>query len=147
MPCTHLVKLGFKPDLMKTDYLPNAFNYTISNYKNVVFLMFGENDAELRQYLNSHMSSFPSSIRMVIVGPERDRMLGADKKELSLGVDFAVMSMVDVLIMTYGSFGLFAALLTKDKHEVLYPKDHVSHGENGVNRGFTRFTAIPWKVT
>ena len=28
------------------------------------------------------------------------------------------MSMVDVLIMTYGSFGLFAALLTKDKHEV-----------------------------
>ena len=54
-------------------------------FQNVVFLMFGENDAELRQYLNSHMSSFPSSIRMVIVGPERDRMLGADKKELSLG--------------------------------------------------------------
>ena len=30
---TYLVKMGFKPDLMKTDYLPNAFNYTISNYK------------------------------------------------------------------------------------------------------------------
>ena len=30
---THLVKIGYKPDLMKTYYLSNAFNYTISNYR------------------------------------------------------------------------------------------------------------------
>ena len=54
--------------------------------------------------------------------------------------------MSDVLIMSYGSYGDFGALLGDDKLQVLYPKSHKTHDETGVNLGIPRFVPIPWDV-
>ena len=61
------------------------------------------------------------------------------------GIDFALLSMADVTIVTYGSFGDFGGLLYKDKHEVLFPKGHPAHDETGLNAGVPRFHGIDFK--
>ena len=61
------------------------------------------------------------------------------------GIDFALLSMADVTIVTYGSFGDFGGLLYKDKFEVLFPKGHPAHDETGLNSGVPRFHGIDFK--
>ena len=39
----------------------------------------------------------------------------------SAGIDFSLMSMADISVLTYGTFGLYASFLTKDKIRY-YPK-------------------------
>ena len=59
------------------------------------------------------------------------------------GIDLALMSMVDVSIMTYGSFGDFGVLLTRDK-VAYFPKNHPAHKETGVNLGIPGFIGLEW---
>ena len=54
------------------------------------------------------------------------------------------MSMVDVSIMTYGTFGYFGALLTKDK-VVYYPKNHPIPKKNRIDVGIPELIGIEWK--
>ena len=69
------------------------------------------------------------------------------KQFLCLGVEMALIAMSDVVILSYGTYGDFGALLGKDKKQVLYPKSHKAHDETGVNQGLPRFMPIPWKKT
>ena len=55
------------------------------------------------------------------------------------------MSMVDVSVLTYGTFGDFGALMTRNK-VVYFPKNHPAHDETGVNMGvLPGFIGIEWK--
>ena len=57
----------------------------------------------------------------------------------------ALMSLADVFIMTYGTFGGFAGILSKDK-EVYYPKNHPALNEIGINSGrVLNFVGVEWK--
>ena len=65
---------------------------------------------------------------------------------LFLGVDFAILSMAEVAILTYGSYGDFGTHFGKDKQAIYYPFNHSSHDATGVNKGLPRFKGIPWNV-
>ena len=45
----------------------------------------------------------------------------------NIGVDLALLSMADVSLLTYGSYGDFGAILLKDKTDVVFPKGHPAH--------------------
>ena len=62
------------------------------------------------------------------------------------GVDFAILAMADVAILTYGSYGTFGTLFGADKLAVYYPLNHPSHDETGVSNGLPRFKGIEWDV-
>merc|ERR1711862_318402 len=47
---------------------------------------------------------------------------------LRKGIDMALASMADVAILTVGSFGDYAAILTKDK-DTYFPKNHAARTE------------------
>ena len=65
---------------------------------------------------------------------------------LLVGIDMLIISKADVVILTYGTFGDFGAILGKDKKEVLYPKGHEAHDESGINWGrLPGFTPLDWK--
>ena len=64
----------------------------------------------------------------------------------SPGVDFVILSLADVVILTYGSFGDFGALFGTNRLPVYYPIKHPSHDETGVNKGLPGFKGLPWTI-
>ena len=65
---------------------------------------------------------------------------------LLLGIDLTLLSMGDVSIITYGSYGIFGALLTKDK-AIFHPKGHPALNEFQLNEGDTpHFHPLPWSI-
>ena len=91
--------------------------------------------------------AFASLESIIIMGPyfRLSKLIEVSLACVS-GVDLALMAMCDVLIMSYGSYGDFGALLGRSKKQVLYPKLHKTHDESGVNLGgMPRFVPIPWK--
>ena len=61
------------------------------------------------------------------------------------GIDLALLSMSDILIMSYGSYGYFGALFGHEKQQILYPNKHKTHDLTEVNQGnMPRFVPITW---
>ncbi|XP_075256803.1 uncharacterized protein LOC142349251 isoform X2 [Convolutriloba macropyga] len=135
---------NFGPNLPKeTNYLQEAFKYTIARYKNAVFFVLGNTDRDIDNYLKGHTKFF-SQFRVVQVSKKRQTLEPNDKE--ALGVDLAIISLADVVIMTYGTFGAFGAVLTRDKDEVILPSYHKGLEEPGLNKQLPRFTKINWTL-
>ena len=59
-----------------------------------------------------------------------------------------LLSMGDVVILTYGTFGAFGGLLIKDK-DVFYPKDHPAYKaalKQLINDRVPRYTPLEYKT-
>ena len=111
--------------------------------QNPVFYVMGEFHQETKEAVENIKDEFKTS-KIVIPGEIRQKLV--KDKRLYIGIDLALISMADVAILTYGSFGDFGGLLYKDKREVLFPLGHPSHNETGVNFGVPTFKGIPWKI-
>ena len=62
----------------------------------------------------------------------------------AIGIDLLLLSMGDVSIVTYGSYGTMGGILTKNK-DVFYPKGHFAHNETQLNSGrVPHFYPLPW---
>ena len=60
------------------------------------------------------------------------------------GIDLLLLSMGDVSIITYGSYGIFGGLLTKDK-VTFHPKKHPALEETQLNAGYIPlYHPLPW---
>ena len=156
---------NFPAIVSETNYLSNAFNYIIENYsvsqgyfllhfsnirnlrtlQDPVFYVMGEFHLETRKAVDILRDEFKTS-KIVIPGEIKIRQKLVKGKRLYIGMDLALISMADVAILTYGSFGDFGGLLYKDKREVLFPLGHPSHNETGVNFGVPTFKGITWKL-
>ena len=56
-----------------------------------------------------------------------------------------IISMADVVVQTYGSFGDMGAILGRDKKEVLFPRGHKDHYEKYFgNKLLPGYTPIRW---
>ena len=77
--------------------------------------------------------------------------IGKTLSTYCLGIDLALLSMADVSLLTYGSFGDFGAILYKDKKEVVFPKSHPAHWnkhpEKWNKHGKSLWTAVEWEET
>ena len=111
--------------------------------QNPVFYVLGEFHQETKEAVENIKDEFKTS-KIVIPGEIRQKLV--KDKRLYIGIDLALISMADVAILTYGSFGDFGGLLYKDKREVLFPLGHPSHNETGVNFGVPTFKGITWKL-
>ncbi|XP_075251840.1 uncharacterized protein LOC142344189 [Convolutriloba macropyga] len=139
----HVIKKGWVA-IQNTTYLPKAFKHVATHYKNPLFLITGSTDSDIRNYFNSHKSSF-HGLRIVQVSSIRNKVF-TKYKNPGPGIDMLIISKADVVILTYGTFGDFGAILGKDKKEVLYPKGHEAHDESGINWGrLPGFTPLDWK--
>jgi len=139
---------GFVNLFSDTDYLPNAFHHVMEHYPNPMFYLLGENPKELQQYVDTGDLDFARSriyIPSMMIEEISSDLLDHNKmKMIRKGIDLALISMADVSILTYGTYGVFGAILTKEK-DIFYAKDHGTGNYTGVNFGIPRFTAIPWK--
>ncbi|XP_075257598.1 uncharacterized protein LOC142349741 [Convolutriloba macropyga] len=135
---------NFGPSIAnETNYLQEAFKYAASRYKNAVFFVLGNTDKDIGNYLKGHTKFF-SQFRVVQVSKKRQTLEPNDKE--ALGVDLAIISLADVVIMTYGTFGAFGAVLTRDKDEVILPSYHKGLEEPGLNEQLPKFTKINWTL-
>ncbi|XP_063717273.1 uncharacterized protein LOC134844498 [Symsagittifera roscoffensis] len=138
----HLAKYNWGIDVIrKTNYIQKALRHIRNNYDNPVFFFLGNTDQEVSEFLRARSEKF-RKFRCVAVAEIRKQTV---PDNLGTGVDLALISQADVVVLSYGTYGDFGALLTRDKQEILYPKDHLGNMETGLLGGLPRFTAIPWK--
>ena len=73
------------------------------------------------------------------------RLLNFSFQILSIsGIDLLLLSMGDVSIITYGSYGIFGGILTKDK-AIFHPKKHPALEETQLNEGnIPLYHPLPW---
>ncbi|XP_075246836.1 uncharacterized protein LOC142340205 isoform X2 [Convolutriloba macropyga] len=139
----HMAALRWGPDVFQyTNYLQDAFKNVTKTCKNPVFYVLGWTNSDVKEFFSKHEEDF-KGMKVVIVAPIQFQMFKSESKNL-IGIDLALMAMSDVLVMSYGSYGDFGALFGKDKQMVLYPKNHKTHDETGINLGVPRFVPIPW---
>ncbi|XP_075250316.1 uncharacterized protein LOC142342701 isoform X1 [Convolutriloba macropyga] len=133
-----------KPDLMAdTDYIPNSFNYTEKHHPNPLFLVVGNTPNNISDYFSRHEQEFQQYRIEQTWRLQENAGLSTD---MGIGVDFVILSLADVVILTYGSFGDFGALFGTNRLPVYYPIKHPSHDETGVNKGLPGFKGLPWTI-
>merc|ERR1712029_185765 len=131
------------PNLLKeTNYLPQAIHYVKQHYQKPLFYFVSEDNEKMMKYLNKELDL--ESLIYAIPGLQTDQM--NKNPDITKGIDLALLSMSDVAIMTYGSFGEYGALMTCDK-DVYYPKFHLTNNKSRIHLGIKRFQGIPWNKT
>ncbi|XP_075255067.1 uncharacterized protein LOC142347616 isoform X2 [Convolutriloba macropyga] len=139
----NLVQLKMPELLAGTDYLPNSFNYTAKHHPRPLFLVVGHTPEDISHYFAKHKHKFQ---HYRIVQAWRLKNKAGLSTDTGIGVDFVILSLADVVILTYGSFGDFGALFGTNKLPVYYPINHPSHNETGVNKGLPGFKGLPWTI-
>ncbi|XP_063721859.1 uncharacterized protein LOC134848377 isoform X2 [Symsagittifera roscoffensis] len=143
----HLNALQWDCDVFeKTNYLQDAFKKVATLYKKPMFYIVGYSDKDVDNFFHTHKEEF-SPYHYKLVAPYEREMLPHRRTKSYQGIDLALLAMSEVLILSYGSYGDFGALLGRDKKHVLYPGKHKAHDETGVNLGLPHFLPIPWNIT
>ncbi|XP_075256400.1 uncharacterized protein LOC142348787 isoform X2 [Convolutriloba macropyga] len=140
-----LIRLGRDASIIQNStYIPNCFKYVTDKYTNPIFLITGHTEEEVSQYLLSLYNFSVKGFRIVQMSAARSKLI-TKYENPGPGIDMLIISMADVVVQTYGSFGDMGAILGRDKKEVLFPRGHKDHYEKYFgNKLLPGYTPIRW---
>jgi len=132
---------GLGPNILTgTNYLQMAIFHLKQQYQNPLFYFLSQDTELMVEFLERTLDV--ETLQYEIPGLLRDQL--TSNTQIAKGIDLALLSAADTVIFTYGTFGLYGALLDKDK-EVLYPKFHPTNHIHEL--GFDNFIGIAWNET
>ena len=104
---------NFNVSLASTEYFTSAMEFMKNKFgDNIVFAVFSDDIVDARRTLHT-----VDKTKFNIVFPS----FGESSR--SLGITLAALSLADHSILTYSTFGLWGALLRKNKGETIMPKE------------------------
>ena len=107
---------------MKPKYFAKAINHFREKYKNPLFLVVSDEVPRAKKTIiegqNEHNDIF-------FVGTIDDAIDGKITKNESIGVDLAILSVCDHVIMTHGTFGLWSTFLSSIENQHIIAHDYI----------------------
>ena len=102
-------------------------NYFRQKYKNPLFLVVSDEVPKAKKII---IDSQPDHQDIVFVGTIDDAIDGKMSNEESMGVDLAILSLCQHVIMTHGTFGLWSTFLSSVENEHIVADDYIKPGGN-----------------
>ena len=102
-------------------------NYFRQKYENPLFLVVSDEVPKAKKII---IDSQPDHQDIVFVGTIDDAIDGKMSNEESMGVDLAILSLCDHVIMTHGTFGLWSTFLSSVENEHIVADDYIKPGGN-----------------
>jgi len=112
---------------LKPNFFIKAMNYFRQKYENPLFLVVSDEVPKAKKII---IDSQPDHQDIVFVGTIDDAIDGKMSNEESMGVDFAILSLCDHVIMTHGTFGLWSTFLSSVENEHIVADDYIKPGGN-----------------
>ena len=104
---------------MKPNYFIKAMNHFREMYKSPIFLVVSD---EVPRAKKTIIDSQQEHKDIFFVGTIDDAIDGKISKTESIGIDLAILSLCDHIIMTHGTFGLWGTFLSsiENQHIIAY---------------------------
>ena len=107
---------------LKPTFFIKAMNYFRQKYENPLFLLVSDEVPKAKKII---IDSQPEYQDIVFVGTIDDAIDGKMSREESMGVDLAIMSLCQHVIMTHGTFGLWSTFLSSLENEHIVADDYI----------------------
>ena len=122
----HLKQRGGK--YLKPKFFIKAMNHFREKYSNQTrFLVVSDEVPKAKKVI---IDSQPHHRDIIFVGTIDDAIDGKVSKEESVGVDLALLSLCQHVIMTHGTFGLWSTFLSSTENEHIVADEYIKDGSN-----------------
>ncbi|XP_075254722.1 uncharacterized protein LOC142346103 [Convolutriloba macropyga] len=117
----------------QTDYIQNSLLYLKEHYKQFRCAVIGDQSQEQQDVYEI--------LKQNGCGDFKESVLKGSQK----GVDFVTLMKSDIVVVTHGAFGIYAAYLGNHWGDILFPDGHPDMRRFGLDKHFLpRFKPINW---